>query len=107
MMGFCQSANASQCRHVDRLVMADEKLTTWETSNEPVWELTTGSNSAVRSSDCHDEAILTGSAGLHPMIWGESTFVLISSHEKPVYPPFIDESFDHLESTLDPRPPRI
>ena len=106
LMSLCHSVNASQCRHVDRLVVVDSNQSIWETSREPVWELSVDFTASVRASDCHDEASLNGSVGFHPMIGGESTALLLIDREKPIYPRFYNLFVDFIQSSPDPRPPR-
>jgi hypothetical protein len=106
MMGLCHSVKASQCRHVDRLVVVDSNQSIWETSREPVWELSSESTASVRASDCHDEASLNGSVGFHPMIGGKSTPMFKLDREKPIYPRFYNLFVDFIRYSPDPRPPR-
>ena len=107
LIGVCQSTDASQCRHIDRLVLADGNLTTWETSDDPVWEHFRVSSSSVRASDGHDEASHTGPVGVQPMIGIESTFGVLFDSSRPFYSPILFQSMIVMQCSPDPRPPRF
>lgn len=53
------SAEASQCRHVDRLVLGENHIglpSFWADRSVPVWEADTSADVAVQAVSCHDPA---------------------------------------------------
>lgn len=59
LFAVMQSANASQCRHVDRLVLGEQHNglpSFWSDRSVPVWEASPASDRTIEAMSCHDPA---------------------------------------------------
>ena len=108
LLAFGQSARASHCRHVDRLVMAQQAPNFWESNTQPAWEPATADHSATGwSTTCHKPTGSSGQSFVQPIVAVKSTVFEIAPDQTGSSHALLSIYLDSSpEPAPRPRPPR-
>lgn len=108
LLAIAQPARASQCRHVDRLVMAQDFPSFGDSNETPAWETTEKPNFGGWTTTCHKPTGDHSPSAATGMVGGESTAFLMAVPEvcSRLYFIYPDKPVG-TSPPPDPRPPRI
>ncbi|MCY2935453.1 MAG: hypothetical protein NT172_14955 [Planctomycetota bacterium] len=107
LTGICNSAHASQCRHVDRLIMAKTSAVAWDQASPTTWEEPAiASGNSVRPTTCQDQAQSSSPRSIQPIVPDRSTGPFAWTRVQASFPISKSLIYQKLSQSPDPRPPR-